>query len=646
MYKRIAIFFLMTQIYLSAQVIDTLETKVKIFNDTIFAVQDSISSDDSLLVSPEKEFIIPLNSSTLSDKNFIISNKQLTHNDYKYTGDYLRLFPFNFIKDLGFTGQPSETFLYGVGNSSISYLLDGISLNKTYSNSFNLNMIQSEDIDSIEIIPLPRGFLYGTDNNPVSINFITKDSVRSQPYSRLRYYQGANRNLMLDGSFNVHLMKRLIGTFSITNRILDRTYKATDFSIWQGKFKLKYFLSNNVNIIASYNVTDYKAGYSGGVDVDSILSLGANPDDIMYNFRTAPMFYPDGKINVLTHLPRLRVLAMPANWLKTDASVFYFYNDYSGKLNTKEYAETKTFGFNINNKINYGVFNLDINLNYEKGKLSASDSAKLIPLNSYLPKQDFNNISGSVVLSANIDSLFIPSVFYKISKSNSGYSGFNRPGSIEKTSNGIGIDVLFNLRKSIACYIGASYLKPDNTSPAGVSFIEAGLKYYSDLFTGDVKYFFNEFTYQNYPRYGANYIFSFGNLNGFSGSIKLNYGVFLLESSLSFYSPSYNHIINVPDFQTQTGLYYKGVLFKDNLNLKTGFVFYYTGRNKVFTYENGLLEVPSSYKIDFTLAGEIQKSAIVYFTLENLLDNKYYLTPYYPMPERNIRFGVAWELLN
>ena len=75
-------------------------------------------------------------------------------------------------------------------------------------------------------------------------------------------------------------------------------------------------------------------------------------------------------------------------------------------------------------------------------------------------------------------------------------------------------------------------------------------------------------------------------------------------------------------------------------------MFYYTGKNKVFTFENGLLEVPSSYKVDFTLVGEIQKVAIVYFTFENLLDNKYYITPYYPMPERNFRFGVAWELLN
>lgn len=289
----------------------------------------------------------------------------------------------------------------------------------------------------------------------------------------------------------------------------------------------------------------------------------------MYDFRTAPVLYPDGKISVLTHLPRLRVLAAPVNWLKTDASVFYFYNDYDKKTNDREYAETKTFGFNINNKINHGVFNLDINLDYEKSKISATDTITQIPL-SYLLKQNFNNLSAAVAFSLNIDSVAIPSIFYKISKNSLDYSRFDQQENIEKLSNGVGIDVLFNLKKSLAVYIGASYLRPDKTSSSGFSFIEAGLKYCSDIFTGEVKYFLNEYTYSKYM---WNHIFSSGNLNGFSGSIKLNYNVFLLESSLSFYSANNNHTINVPDFQTQTGLYYKSILFKDNLNLKTGLFF-------------------------------------------------------------------------
>jgi hypothetical protein len=120
-----------------------------------------------------------------------------------------------------------------------------------------------------------------------------------------------------------------------------------------------------------------------------------------------------------------------------------------------------------------------------------------------------------------------------------------------------------------------------------------------------------------------------------------------LESNSSYYFAIDNDkLIGVPEFQTQTGLYYTSILFKSNLDLKTGFVFYYTGTNNVYTNEHGVTEVPSSYKLDFTLAGEIQKTAIVYFLWQNLLQNDYYITPYYPMPPSNIRFGFAWELFN
>jgi len=99
-------------------------------------------------------------------------------------------------------------------------------------------------------------------------------------------------------------------------------------------------------------------------------------------------------------------------------------------------------------------------------------------------------------------------------------------------------------------------------------------------------------------------------------------------------------------FRFASGIYFKDTLFNSNLDLKTGFLLNYFGSQKIsfsgFEYQT----VKSSYRIDFTLAGEIQNRAIVYFTWENLLDEEYYIFPYYPMPERHIRFGVAWEILN
>jgi hypothetical protein len=94
-------------------------------------------------------------------------------------------------------------------------------------------------------------------------------------------------------------------------------------------------------------------------------------------------------------------------------------------------------------------------------------------------------------------------------------------------------------------------------------------------------------------------------LNGLGLNLKFNYWKLLLESNSSYYFSGGDKLMGVPNFQTQTGLYYTSKLFNDNLDLKTGFVFI-TGTNNVFTSEHGVTEVPSSYKLDFTLAGKFK----------------------------------------
>src|SRR5574338_1223362 len=173
MIRNILILFILYSVITLGQIQDSVISEIKIYPDTISTGDDSLLTNDSLFVVVKRDSIVPLYYQPLTEKSFIESNKAMMRQEYQYAGEYLKLFQFNFIKNLAFTGQPNESFLYGLGNNAVSYLIDGISFNNRYSNSLNLNLIQSEDVDSIEIIPLPRGFLYGTYNNPVSVNFIT-----------------------------------------------------------------------------------------------------------------------------------------------------------------------------------------------------------------------------------------------------------------------------------------------------------------------------------------------------------------------------------------------------------------------------------------------------------------------------------------
>ena len=265
----------------------------------------------------------------------------------------------------------------------------------------------------------------------------------------------------------------------------------------------------------------------------------------------------------------------------------------------------------------------------------------------YQNQLDADLFSVSGILSANLDDgTFIPSIYYKTSAYN---KNFSQPMAYydDKTSQGIGVDLLFKIKSNFGFYVGTSALKTYSSSEYKYALIELGAKYKNEFVFADLKYFYNEYSHGFYT--GGNFFdyIKFGNLNGLGLNLKLKYWKLLLESNSSYYYSADNKkLIGVPDFQTQTGLNYTSILFNENLELKTGFVFYYTGTNNVYTREHGVTEVPLSYKLDFTLAGEIQKTAIVYFLFQNLLGNDYYITPYYPMPGRSIRFGFAWELFN
>lgn len=632
-----------------AQIIDSTNILLNLSNDTLSVPIDTLSISDSALVKVKKDSLKALQYQPLTSKSHLIKRSDILMSEYKYSGDFLRLFPFTFIKDLGFTGQPNETFLYGLGNGNINFLLDGVSYNERYYNSLNLNLLQSEDIDSIEVLPLPRGFIYGAYNNPVSINFITRDFITSQPYSRLRYYQGPNRETMIDGTFNLRITNKLISTFEITNRIVDSTFDNTEFSIWQGKIKLKYLLSNDVNIIALYNYNDYKAGYSGGVDVDSIIRTGANVNSILYDYVQAPVVYPNGDISSLTHLPKLKFLVKQSDWLRSDVSLYYLYISNSNNSFVNENLENKIWGIDIQNQLRYDIFDLKLNFAFENSEIfrqysfyDQNEAARVFapPLSI-----KYNTMSAAAILSTTIgNGLLKPSLFYKIS------SVSNNPGRVifennNNASTGLGFDLSLRANDNFDLYFGSSVFKRYYSDKNNL-LLEAGIKFTSDILFANLSYFKNQYTYGFYTVGNFFDYIQFGDVNGLGLNLKLDLCKILIESTSSYYISAGNNLVGIPEVQTQTGIYYKDLVFEDNLDLKTGFVFYYTGKNNVYTFEHGLLSVPSSNKVDFTLAGEIQKRVIIYFLWQNLLDKNYYITPYYPMPSRSIRFGVAWELFN
>ena len=634
--------------------------------------------------------LVPLYIPSLLDENFktsIITKKTIETTDYRTTADFFTNIPFGFVRDLGSVGQPNEVLIYGLGFGNVSFLSDGISINNRLSNALDLNLFQYECIDSIEVIPLSRGFLYGGMNNPVAVNFISRQPELRKPYSRLKYFQAPNSEGMIDGIFNISPFKRLNAYFEITNQSTSANFDNTDHSNWMGAVRLRYLLSNNINIIAGYKYVQTITQLFGGIDADSI-NRGYSPaqfDEILYDNFRAPVRFTNRYQKVTGHNFNLRMLGNFIEHSPTDISFYYQTNltefrqnePFDPSLTQQSNAaeilddnESKTYGFNFRQDLKLDFLKLTSLVNYERTKFSS-------PLLSLDITRNVYSVAGVGSLEL-FDKSFIPTGFVKYLR----YSGNNYLGAGGYAS--LLIDNEFNLAGGLSSFEKPRSIIEEQFSLPGIisdkqkiSLLEISATYKNKFLNATFSYTNQAISNALMPAaikedslktgraifYSAKYISLQGiNLNG-----ELRIWKILIAINASYYFDAQSRSdFKLPKFTSSSSFYYVDTLFKKNLHLKTGFNFYSIGSqdytsidfeksiisNSIWDPATGNVspisasQISPSFLLDFFLAGKIQNSATVYFVFENLLDTKYFIVPYYPKQARGIRFGVAWEFLD
>ena len=647
MRKTLPIFFLLFIPGIYSQSSDSL----KVDTTAVFAGYDTLLVNDSTRVKYKSitvDSLVPIRNYSLTDFSQTINKRVFYFYNYWYTGDFLRTFSLNFIKDLAFLGQPNESFIYGAGFGGITFMEDGVLWNNRYTNSLDLNLVQSENIDSIEIVPSSRGFLYGPYNNPVCVNFITKDFVPNEPYSRIKYYEGPYGEAMIDAMFSARIYERWKLSFGITNRSADDRYVNSAYSSWLLNAKLKYYLSNSINITALYTYADTDVGLNGGVDVDSISKVTDDINSILYNNIIAPVVYPNRTNSVLNHNFGLRLQTLPFDNAWADVSVYYKTNsnELTNDLDTlisKNMDENKTYGITLNYNQHIDAASFQVLGTYEDNNTIEKNEGDEIYNRTY----DYNYLSLSSILSLHLlDNHLIPAIFYNYSLKE--ISESNITNTYNKS--GFGIDLQINFPKNFTFYFGYSGYGQSNSKT--VSTIEFGGRYASSSLNIDFNIFSrNDFdpyhVFQPYDPTPAVTEAAAGDISGLGLIVNYSFWKLLLETNTSHYFDikGYDSYM-LPNFQFTGGIFVNDMFFDNNLYLKAGFIYYYTGNIKAIATKVGVVDVEPSYKLDLSVAGEIREVAIVYFAWENLFNNEYFISPYYPMPERNIRFGVSWELFD
>ncbi len=664
-------------------------------SDSLVIQPDSLTSDslkqamDSLRAKIESEKVYPIHQLGLSISDpyaSVMKKEEIYRYDYRYAGDIFSYVPSGFVQDLGSFGQPNETNMFGLGYGSITYLKNGQQLNNKIFNSFDLNHFQSESIDSLEIIPLPRGFLYGTSNNPVSINFVSKDWIPEKPYTRIRFYQAPDDEGVVDGQFNAVLRKNLIGFFEFTNNSVESRFDNSEYGAWKINTHLKYLLSNSFNIIGGYSYLKSNVHLNGGVNIDTLRNTlePGQVDEQIYNNLSAPVYYESRYRKDTQHGFNLRLLGKFGESFISDLQFYYQFsltefrqNEYNDAFNLAEIPSIvhnnkyRTFGGSFKQNFRYGFINLETGANYEKSEI-------ISPL--FDSSFSFNALSAWGRASLDFfDGLLIPSAYTK-------FLNYN-----DQSYPGFGADVSLSPVKWLTIFGGASIFNKTNSpfslsntfnkadiSKAEVKTIEAGIKFTHPNLMGKISYYRTDNDRSLIPI--INYYSDSLRINevgfydaarvitkGLSANLNFHYWKFMLSGNANYFNIDYPGVENtLPKFTLFAGIYYVDILFDDNLNLKTGFNFRLFGSQNFAVYDfeksakayysydpaNQSLsllrneQTSTSYQVDFYLNGIIQEAAIVYFVFENILGNDYYIFPYYPKQGRGLRFGLSWELFN
>ena len=643
---------------------------------------DTLAKVDSIKTKLYRNLFLQYKSGIQNLEGTTKIKKHLNLLDYRFTGDFIPYMSFGYEQDLGWTGQPSEIMLYGLGFGSISYLSSQVPINNRITNALDLNITQSESIDSIIIPPIYKGFLYNLYNNPISTIFIEKNEYVKTPYTRIRYYQGPNSEGYVDAIYRTRLMHKLFGQFEATNTSIENSFTNSSYSSWKLHTSIRYLFNKSFNLVGDYSFVNQKVGLYGGVDKDSILSLdNGSVNDLMYNRILAPVNFKDRYQKTKRHNFTLKLLSSIGKTYNSELNFYYQFqlvefrqNEKNSDANIKRIFDNnkyKTLGINFSQNLKLNRFNFDIISKYESTEFKT-------PLFSSNKNITSFSIAGNISPSL-LGSKVKPDLFGKY---------LNTDGN---TFLGIGGSVFIILSDNISIYSGYSRIeKPfsvlqnnffstgDLTSNdiQNINLSEFGIKFSYDKLNGVLKYFSynnnNEFVpvlnkRREKPKsiYVTNYFTAPNTIHGVNLSLNIKIWKILIETNTNLY-PDNNRLTgkSVPTFAFRGGIYFKGFLFHNNLDLKTGFNFQFATEQdfRFYDFERNMSsnyfdeelillninrpQVPQYFTMDFFTAGRIQERAIVYFILENLFDTKYYIMPYYPKQERGFRFGISWEFLN
>lgn len=601
-------------------------------------------------------------------RSAIIARREIPWLHQRYLGDILENFPGVFIADQQSEGQYSRAAVRGADWRSIAILADGRLMNDPATGITNLYALPTEYADRIEVISGPRAFVYGLNSTGGAVNFVTKNYNSNRPFSSLAYSEGGYNASRTDGLFSQNISRRVNVTAGFQAQSTDGRFINAGHEQWNARVKLRYNPFRDLNIILSHGYIHTQTGLHGGVDLLRSGTAGA------FDPLLAVMVNTDAYEKQSRHDIDLSLVGTILDDSASTSTLTFFFSHQLREYRDEE-NRFPSNGTLIQSDHTSSWMGVSVKQVLTAGgqRLQTGGTVELRQIEGSPNMGRRRNVLGSVWAVAE----FLPTDDLVI-------GGFGRLDRFLHSSRaGLGADIRLSLAAGFTVFgggsfshrlptyqelfwSGASVTRVDPVVPERHRVGEAGIEFRQDS-SSTVRIALFHRTVEEpiriVPQGGASVFpgFAFINgqaitTNGVDAGISWRVWVLALEGRATYLlqkNRDGSRIRDLPRFSGSSGIYFRNTILSGNLDLKVGFLGRYLGASagELFHPEalayvpNTVYDAGQGSSLDFQLFAGIG-NAYIHFLWSNLTNAKYFTTPFYPVRDREIRFGVTWQFLD
>jgi outer membrane cobalamin receptor len=600
------------------------------------------------------------------DSSMDITSGEFRWFGHRYSGEIIGGLPGVYLRDPASEGQYSQLNFRGADWRSLAVLADGRSMNDPASGIYNLYYYASDYPERIEVITGPRSFLYGMNAAGGVVHYVSRHFDTNRPFSKLNYTEGPYGYGYVDGSMTQNVTEAANVTLGFQRQVTDGRYDNGAHEAWNLRARLRYRFSDRFFAVLSEYYTNTKSQLHGGIA----------PDDLSL----ANAFFPletsvrngDSYEKVNRHDVDLSFVGYFISDSANASRLSFFYShslreyrdETGGAIPNSVFIQSdhrsSWMGARFSQELGWAFHRLNIDANLELRQIEGSPN---------LGRR--RNVFGSVSAT---EELFITDVVTV-----AGFGRYDR--YLNKDYFGFGSDVTLRPLTQVKLFAGGSFswrmpnyqelYWADSTVGRSPELQEeehrhievGGEVSFPDIITLRAAYFnrrvvhpilVEPFTGSVFP----GLFFTNGDeivSQGIDLRIRVPVWLLSLEGTATYLLQQSGDTTReeLPQYSGSAGVFFQKKLIDDHLHLRTGFQARFQSvqqgtefNAEVLAYVRNVHQpLDGGASIDFVLIAGIG-DAYVHLIWENLMESEYFGTPFYPVKDRAVRFGISWQFLD